>query len=121
MADLGTLIKDLAEAKAALKERQNAVKGAEEVVEKAKLAYLDALGAAGLTEARNNTHSATRTEKILPHVESWDEFLSFIHDNKYYHLLQRRPSTTGCEELLAQGSIPGVVPFKKVDVSLRSL
>lgn len=57
-----------------------------------------------------------------PSVEDWDAFYAFIHRNKYYHLLERRPSVTGCRELFdTKGKIPGVVPFTQRKLNIRSV
>jgi hypothetical protein len=62
------------------------------------------------------------TESVRPSVENWDDFYRFIHRHKYYHLLDRRPSVTGCRELFeTKGNIPGVVPFTKRKINLRSI
>ena len=120
--DIGVIIEQLVHAREQLKAAQNEVKRCEEALEAKKRQYMDALGQVGLKEGRNGTHSAAIVEKVVPQVTDWDAFYDFIHSNKFYHLLQRRPSTTGCQELFAtQGSIPGVVEFRKVDISIRSL
>jgi hypothetical protein len=118
---IGAIIAKLAKRKGELKRAQDKVKGIEDEIDKVKLELRAELDKVGLTEGRNDTHSATIVEKVVPQVVDWDKFYAFIYDNKFFHLLQRRPSTTGCEELFAQGDIPGVERFKKVDVSLRSI
>ena len=62
------------------------------------------------------------TTSTKPSVEDWDAFYAFIHKNKYYHLLERRPSVTGCRELFdTKGKIPGVVPFTQRKLNIRSV
>ena len=62
------------------------------------------------------------TTSTKPSVEDWDAFYAYIHKNKYYHLLERRPSVTGCRELLDhKGAIPGVVPFTQRKLNIRSV
>lgn len=56
-------------------------------------------------------------ESVVPQVTDWDLFYKYIGRMKYYHLLQRRPSVTGCRELFEKkGAVPGVLP-----VTLRKL
>lgn len=119
--DIGLIIDELAALRAKHKVLLNEVQGVEEDIDKVKLRYREALESLGLTEARNKTHSATLVERVVPQVTNWDLLYAYIHENKFYHLLQRRPSAPGCAELFALGEIPGVEKFKKVDVSLRSL
>jgi precorrin-6x reductase len=119
--DLNGLIVELVRLREAKKAAKKAVEDIEEAQEKVKLRYRQALESLGIREAQNVTHSAAITEVTVPQVKSWEALYDYIHANKYYHLLQRRPSTTGCEELFAQGiEIPGVEKFTKVDISLRS-
>ncbi len=62
------------------------------------------------------------TTSTKPSVEDWDAFYAFIGKNKYYHLLERRPSVTGCRELFdTKGKIPGVVPFTQRKLNIRSV
>ena len=62
------------------------------------------------------------TTSTKPSVEDWDVFYAYIHKNKYYHLLERRPSVTGCRELFDhKGAIPGVVPFTQRKLNIRSV
>lgn len=62
------------------------------------------------------------TTSTKPSVEDWDAFYAYIHKNKYYHLLERRPSVTGCRELFDhKGAIPGVVPFTQRKLNIRSV
>lgn len=120
--DVDALIKELARLRKAKEEAMKVVEGIEKDQEAAKMRYRQALESLGIKEARNTTHSAAITEKVVPQVVNWEALYDYIHANKYYHLLQRRPSTTSCEELFAQGiEIPGVEKFKKVDISLRSI
>ena len=54
--------------------------------------------------------------------EDWDKFYKYIHRNKWYHLLERRPSVAGCRELWSQGkTIPGVGKFKKMKVTVTGV
>ena len=62
------------------------------------------------------------TTSTKPSVEDWDALYAYIHKNKYYHLLERRPSVTGCRELFdTKGKIPGVVPFTQRKLNIRSV
>lgn len=76
----------------------------------------------GLTKASGTIATVSVVTSIKPHVQNWDEFWDFIYRHKYFHLLERRASTAGCRELFeTKGVIPGVVPFPKRDVRLKSL
>lgn len=76
----------------------------------------------GVDKATGKKASVSITTNIRPSVTDWDAFYSFIHRKKYYHLLEKRPSVTGCRELFeTKGVIPGVVPFTKETLNLRTL
>jgi len=70
------------------------------------------------------THHGITVEpkrETYPHVEDWGAFYDFILENKYLHLLEKRPTVLGYRELLALGrTVPGVVPFVKTKLSVRT-
>jgi hypothetical protein len=69
------------------------------------------------------TYQGTTVEpkkETFPHVTDWDQFWNFIYENKFIHLLEKRPTVTGYRELLELGrAVPGVVPFVKTRLSVR--
>lgn len=78
--------------------------------------------AEGVDKATGKKASVSITTNIRPNVTDWDAFYAFIHRRKYYHLLEKRPSVTGCRELFeTRGLIPGVVPFSKETLNLRTV
>lgn len=77
-------------------------------------ALLTQMDKEGTTNAGGKLATTVVSESVVPQVEDWDSFYKFIHRLKYYHLLERRPSVTGCRELFEKkGAIPGVQPFLK--------
>lgn len=78
--------------------------------------------AEGVDKATGKKASTSITTSIRPNVENWDDFYRYIGRTKYFHLLERRPSVTGCRELFeTKGKIPGVVPFTKESLNLRTI
>ena len=78
-------------------------------------------GVAGAQGARAKVSVSTTT---VPQVENWDEFYRYIHRNSAYHLLERRPAAAPYRELLATRKgkpVPGVVPFVKRTLNLRTV
>lgn len=76
----------------------------------------------GVTKSTGTAASVALNDVIRPSVDDWDAFYAFIHRHRYYHLLERRPSVSGCNELLeSKGKIPGVVPFKQRRIHIRSV
>ena len=75
-----------------------------------------------ITKSTGSKATVSISTSVKPSVEDWDAFYAYIHKNKYYHLLERRPSVTGCRELFDhKGAIPGVVPFTQRKLNIRSV
>lgn len=104
------------------KEADAVVKKIEERIDEAEKLLIVSLDAEGTTRGAGKHASAAITESVVPSVIDWDSFYSYIHKNKYYHLLERRPSVTGCRELFeTKGKVPGVVPFTKRKLTCKPL
>lgn len=54
----------------------------------------------GLTSTGNEVATVTLSEKTYPKITDWDAFYEYIHENKAFYLLQRRPGAKACEELI---------------------
>ncbi|WP_027589500.1 hypothetical protein [Pseudomonas sp. RL] len=71
----------------------------------------------GLTRFAVGKLSFSISENTVGQVEDWDTVYDYIHDNRAFHLLQRRLSNAAYKELLDAGEAPrGINP-----VTLRSL
>ena len=76
----------------------------------------------GVSKSTGALATVSISSNVRPSVDDWDAFYAYIHRYKYYHLLERRPSVSGCNELLeTKGKIPGVVPFTQRKLNLRSV
>lgn len=76
----------------------------------------------GVTKSTGKFATVGITTATRPSVENWDDFYAYIHRNKSYYLLERRPSAAGCRELFeSKGKIPGVVPFTQRKLNIRSI
>lgn len=82
---------------------------------------IDALKEDDSTQTDGKLATAKLSSVVVPDVQDWDLFYKFIFRHKYTHLLERRASVASCRELFdTKGSIPGVVPFVKVGINLRT-
>lgn len=98
-----------------VKEVEGAIKGIEETL-------MERLAAEGLEKATGSKASVSITSTVTADVQDWDAFYPYIAKHKYWHLLQRRPSDPGVRELWDAGKkVPGVVPFTKRRVNIRTL
>jgi len=80
------------------------------------------LASDGLDKATGTKASVSVTTTVTADVQDWDTFWGYVIKNKYTHLLQRRVSDPAYRELLDAGKkVPGVQPFLKKRVNLRTL
>jgi hypothetical protein len=105
----------------AVRKKEGEIKELNAEREAIEVELLKQMDAEGMTRAAGAKASVTVTESVKPSVEDWDSFYKYIHRMKYYHLLERRPSVTGCRELFEKrGRIPGVVPFLQRQIQMRT-
>ena len=80
------------------------------------------LDAQGTRKAEGRKASVSIGESVVANVENWEALWPYIAKNKFFHLIQKRVSDPGMRELWAlKKVIPGVQPFTKRTLSLRSL
>ena len=85
-------------------------------------ALIEQMDEEGVTKSTGTKASVSITTAIKPNVESWDTFYQYIHKNKRYDLLERRPSVLACRELFeTKGKIPGCMPVTLRKLNLRTL
>lgn len=83
---------------------------------------MDQMDVQNITKSTGSKATVSISVSVKPAVEDWDAFYAYIHRHKYYHLLERRPSVTGCRELFdTKGVIPGVTPFTQRKLNVRSV
>lgn len=83
-----------------------------------ELILMETMGKEEMPKAAGKAGSVSFSKNVVPNVEDWDLFYAYIHKNKFYHLLERRPATLGCRELFeTKGAVPGVVPFTKTSLN----
>jgi hypothetical protein len=84
-------------------------------------ALMEQMDREGTTKGGGKSATVSASESVVPQVTDWEAFYKFIHRMKWYHLLERRPSVTGCRELFeTKGAIPGVMPFTKRKLTFTS-
>ena len=85
-----------------------------------ELAVMEQMKAEGIESSRGVKATVSISKNIVPNVEDWDAFYKYILRNNWFHLLQKRPSVSGCQEIFEMKKrIPGVVPFEKETINLR--
>lgn len=112
--NLGNEVDQLLSLEAEAKAMEKDLAALKKVIESRKGALLELMDTQNLGSAGGRLGVIKVQETTVPSVQDWDKFYEYIKSNDYFHLLQRRPSSTGCRELFERnGSIPGVVPFVK--------
>lgn len=111
----------LVELKNSLEAYLDKAKEVRAVFDQRSAALLTRIEEEGLTTVSSPKGRVAIDESVVPQVENWDDFYSFIHRHKAYHLLERRPATAAYRELIAQRGkkpVPGVVPYTKRSLKL---
>lgn len=84
---------------------------------------LATMEAQGIEQSRGATATVTVTKATVPNVHDWDALYDFIKANDAFYLLDRRASAPSYRELLEARDgvpVPGVEPFERTTISLRS-
>jgi hypothetical protein len=122
MSSIGAMIDQLQAIRAEKRAIEKTLKEIEETYAEHQEKLLALMHSEGIAKATGSRATASVSSSVKPSVEDWDLFYEFIHRNKYFHLLERRPAVLACRELFeSKGMIPGVVPFTKETLNLRDL
>jgi hypothetical protein len=104
-------------------------RAAEEVVKaiEAKIAanesiLFERLDAEDTIKGEGKSASASITSTTSFNITDFDAFAEYVRKNKYFHLFQRRVSETAAREIFeSKGALPGLTPFTKRRINIRSL
>lgn len=118
--EIGDLIAELDSAQTHRKALEAQAEVALKVEKELEWAIIKELADLKLEKASWHGITVEPKKETFPHVADWDKFWNFIYENKFLHLLEKRPSVTGYRELLTLGrDVPGVEPFAKTRLSVR--
>jgi hypothetical protein len=72
---------------------------------------MQAMDAEGILQTSSEAGKVSLKESVYAKVEDWDQFIEFIYENRYIHLLEKRVAALAYRELLNLGRpVPGVLP-----------
>lgn len=109
---------DIREKKRALDAQVTAAEAEYKAVEEQLMELLDAQST---DKGSGKKASVSITSSVVAQVDDWDALYKYVKRTGYFHLFQRRVSDPACRELFEQkGSIPGVSPFTRKKLNLRS-
>ena len=121
MNSIGAKIDALFALREKKRKHEEAIKELEHSMGALQQELIEQMSAENISASRGRKASVSLTTSVVPNVEDWDDFYKFIRRKNWFHLLERRPSVTGCRELFERrGLIPGVVPFTKTTLNLRA-
>lgn len=101
---------------------ESQIKEIDECVKDHEASLEAAMQEAGLDKATGSKATVSFTSTVVADVTDWDTFWLYVAKNKFFHLIQRRVSDPAYRELLEAGrKVPGVQPFPKRKLNLRSL
>lgn len=79
------------------------------------------LDAEGTEKGAGKRGSVSISSSVVGNVTDWDALNAYIKKTGYFHLYQRRLSDPAVRELLeSKGKVPGVEPFTKRRLNVRS-
>lgn len=119
---IGPLVDQLWKHREELRELEAKAKIIEAKAKDVEEKITEQLAAQGLDKATGKSASISQSTSVVANVEDWAAFHTYIAKNKYFHLLQKRVSDPAYRELLEAGKkVPGVQPFSRKKLNLRSL
>jgi hypothetical protein len=122
MSSIGAKIDALHKNREEKRVLETAIKELEKTAEELELELIEQMDKESVTKSTGRKATVSIAASVKPSVDNWDAFYAYIHKNKYYHLLERRPAVNSCREILdLKGKIPGIVPFTQRKLLLRSI
>lgn len=112
---------ELREAKRALAEKEKVIQAEYDLI---KLQLIERLDKEGMEKATGQRASAGVSRIVVANIVDDAKLFAYIKKTGHFHLFQRRISDPAFRELyeLSKGKgVPGLEPFTKTDINLRSL
>ena len=119
---MGALIDSIFLAREEKRRLEAQIKEIEVQIGERQLQLMERMEAEGTDKAQGSRASVSISRNVVADVKDWDAFWTFVIKKKYTHLLQRRVSDPAYRELLEAGqNVPGVEPFTKHTLNVRTL
>lgn len=118
-------LKDLIEQKLELTEEKAEHDGAsralKERIDELDYQIMGAMEDVGIDQARAGDTTVFIQHTFVPQIEDWNAFYEHVHQNRAFHLLERRPAVRAWREEYEGGNtIPGTEPFEKISLGKRT-
>lgn len=119
---IGDMVDQLAKLRDRKRELEDQIKVIEGEFEGIQVQLMEKLEAEGTETSRGKLASCSITKSVVANVTDWDEVFKYVKKTGHFHLFQRRLTDAAYRELLEAGKkVPGVEPFVKKRLNLRSL
>lgn len=119
---LGTQIDYLWAMREAKRELEAQVKEIETKITAAETAVIESLDSQGVDASRGRSASVSITKTTNFNIADFDAFAKYVAKTKFFHLFQRRVSEVAAREVFEmKGAVPGLEPYVKRKLNLRSL
>lgn len=119
---LGKMIDDMWAMREEKRVKDLEVKAIETKIALAEQAIMEKLDAEDTITGKGKAASVSITEVTSFNITDFDIFAKYVAKTKYFHLFQRRVSEVAVREIFEQkGAVPGLTPFNKRKLNLRSL
>ncbi len=121
---IGQLVDRLDEVREAKRELAAQEKLLTEEYNLIKTELLERFGKEGMNKAEGFRASASTSKVVVAEIKDYDKLCAYVKKTGHFHLFQRRISDPAFRELyeLSKGKgVPGLEPFIKLDINLRSI
>lgn len=119
---LGSRIDSLSELREQKRKLEEELKVVEDSYTKLADELMETLDKQGMAKATGKTATVSVSSSVVGQIEDDVAFFAYVKKTGYFHLFQRRLSDASVREILEQkGSIPGIKPFTKKRLNLRTL
>ena len=122
MSTMGSTIDSLWSKREEKREAEAKIKVIESEIAVIEESLMERMDKEETAKSQGTKASVSITQAVVANVEDWASFHAYVAKNKYFHLLQKRVSDPAVRELWDAGKkVPGVQPFTKRKLNIRSL
>ena len=119
---LGKTIDSLWALREVKRAKEAEIKEIEGQISAAESMLFDRLDAEDTVKGEGKNASVSISESVNFNITDFDEFAKYVGKSKQFHLFQRRVSELAVREIFEnKGAVPGLTPYTKRKINLRSL
>jgi hypothetical protein len=120
--NLGALIDSIWAEREKKRALEAQVKTQEELISTLEVALLERMDKEGVDKSTGRKATVSISTSIKANIVDWDALCGFVKKHGYFHLFHRRVADEAARELFeTKGQVPGLEPFTKRKVNIRTL